>query len=135
MGLDNSSDVCSSSIKFDYTNTVLAHCDGAFVMPDGNSQTFYTLHFYLNDSVQEMEKENGYISLVDTPSELLRGGATTFHSRDKTRRMDVDPKAGRVLIFQHSHLLHSGDDVVSGTKYTMRSDLLYEFESGSNGIE
>ena len=40
--------------------------------------------------------------------------------------MDVDPKAGRVLIFQHRKLYHSGDDVVAGIKYTMRTDIMYE---------
>lgn len=43
---------------------------------------------------------------------------------------DVLPKAGRVLLFQHRDLIHSGDDVLSGTKYTMRTDLLYSLESG-----
>lgn len=45
------------------------------------------------------------------------------------QRIDVDPKAGRVLIFQHRRLLHSGDEVQSGVKYTVRSDLMYEYES------
>ena len=40
--------------------------------------------------------------------------------------MDVDPRAGRVLIFQHRGLYHAGDDVIAGTKYTMRTDVLYE---------
>ena len=56
----------------------------------------------------------------------LQGGATSFLSRDETRKMDVDPKAGRVLIFQHRNLYHSGDDVRSGIKYTMRTDIMYE---------
>lgn len=43
--------------------------------------------------------------------------------------MDIDPKIGRVLIFQQRRLLHSGDEVLSGVKYTMRSDLMYRFES------
>lgn len=64
---------------------------------------------------------------------MLRGGATTFHSRDMKERLDVDPKVGRVLIFQHRRLLHSGDDVVSGIKYTMRSDLMFRFEDGLEG--
>lgn len=44
-------------------------------------------------------------------------------------RYDVLPKAGRVLLFQHRDLIHSGDDVLSGTKYTMRTDLLYSVEN------
>lgn len=43
-------------------------------------------------------------------------------------RIDVDPLAGRVLIFQHRRLLHSGDEVESGIKYTVRSDLMYQYE-------
>lgn len=43
-----------------------------------------------------------------------------------TRRMDVTPKAGRVLLFQHRLLIHSGDDVVNGTKYTLRTDIMYK---------
>jgi len=41
------------------------------------------------------------------------------------QRHDILPKTGRVLIFQHRNLWHSGDDVVQGVKYTMRSDILY----------
>jgi hypothetical protein len=87
------------------------------------------VHLYLNDSAQELEKEG-----ITPPEGLLRGGATTFHaSRDSDRKLDVDPKAGRVLLFQHRRLLHSGDDVISGIKYTMRSDLMYDFEGASDG--
>jgi hypothetical protein len=69
----------------------------------------------------------------DQPGDMLFGGATTFHSSlDSEKKMDIDPKAGRVLIFQQRSLLHSGDDVVAGIKYTMRSDLMYEFEGGED---
>jgi len=73
------------------------------------------LHLYLNDSVAEAGE-----------SSSLVGGATSFWSIDQSRKLDVNPKAGRVLIFQHSRLYHSGDDVLEGTKYTMRTDIMYE---------
>jgi hypothetical protein len=88
------------------------HRDGTYQTPSGDQRSFYTLHLYLNDSVA-----NGGD---------VRGGATTFHSMDESRRLDVDPKMGRVLIFQHAQLVHSGDEVQEGIKYTMRSDLMYE---------
>lgn len=83
----------------------------------------YTIHIYLNDSAQALEipePEEGdndprLVDSEDKPADLLRGGATTFHGRDDTR-LDVDPKAGRVLIFQQRDLLHSGDDVRAGIK-------------------
>jgi hypothetical protein len=56
----------------------------------------------------------------------LAGGATSFFSDEKTK-LDVNPKAGRVLIFQHHRLLHSGDDVLAGIKYSMRTDIMYEY--------
>jgi hypothetical protein len=78
---------------------------------------------YFNDSAQELEKEGKV-----PPKGMLRGGATTFHSTDMKERLDVDPKIGRVLIFQHRRLLHSGDNVVEGIKLTMRSDIMYKLE-------
>ena len=41
-------------------------------------------------------------------------------------RLDVVPKIGKVLVFQHKGLLHSGDDVMNGIKLTMRTDLMYK---------
>lgn len=91
---------------------LVGHRDGCYITPSGDQRSFYTLHLYLNDSISSGGD--------------VKGGATTFHSPDMTRRLDVDPKMGRVLIFQHAHLLHSGDEVQEGMKYTMRSDLMYE---------
>lgn len=105
-------------------------------------QSYYTMHLYLNDSAQVLglntpkNRQEAMTKELEEgkPSEVLFGGATTFHSNmDPEKRMDIDPKAGRVLIFQQRRLLHSGDDVVAGIKYTMRSDLMYEFEGGSDG--
>ena len=98
---------------------ITAHCDGAY-SEDKDGQvyrTHYTVHLYLNDSAVEAE--------ADAPSADLIGGATSFLSHDHSRWVDVNPKAGRVLIFQHLGLYHSGDDVVKGTKYTMRTDIMY----------
>ena len=91
-----------------------AHCDGTYRTDDREEMSFYTLHLYLNES----DPSDG--------EEQLKGGATTFHDHSgMTRTVDVNPKIGRVLIFQHRDLLHSGADVVNGTKYTMRTDLMY----------
>jgi hypothetical protein len=132
---------------------LLAHIDGAYETPDGKERSFYTLHLYLNDSAQALEQEKSAPSesapdsggaLLEAATkdedELLRGGATVFHSRDKKRRLDVDPKAGWVLIFQHKNLIHSGDEIEAGVKYTMRTDVMhkfegYEFGDGGRGVE
>ncbi|KAK4453806.1 hypothetical protein QBC34DRAFT_395124 [Podospora aff. communis PSN243] len=94
-----------------------AHRDASFGEErDGKMQeSLFTLHLYLNDSK----------AAAGESAELV-GGATPFLSNDYKRRIDVDPKAGRVLIFQQRGLLHSGDDVKEGMKYTMRTDIMYE---------
>ncbi|RMZ67472.1 oxidoreductase domain containing [Pyrenophora seminiperda CCB06] len=97
------------------------HCDGAYETPDGTERSYFTLHLYLNDAVDE------------SGSRQLEGGATTFFSGNLIQRMDVVPKAGRVLLFQHRNLIHSGDDVINGTKYTLRTDIMYAVVGNGHG--
>ncbi|KAK7190739.1 hypothetical protein DPSP01_006653 [Paraphaeosphaeria sporulosa] len=95
-----------------------AHEDGMYITPIGTERSFFTLHLYLNDAVGKDGKAQ------------LKGGATTFHNRFMDPELDLHvlPKCGRVLIFQHEGLLHSGQDVERGTKYTMRTDIMYAVE-------
>ena len=78
------------------------------------------MHLYLNDSFAERKGASSSSSEKPGPNDLV-GGATTFLSHDEKRRVDVDPKAGRVLIFEHDGLYHCGDDVEQGVKLTMRT--------------
>jgi hypothetical protein len=99
------------------------HCDGAYGerTPGGKIlRTHFTVHLYLNDSLVEAEPNSPHPELV--------GGATSFLSSDEERRMDINPKAGRVLIFQHKRLYHCGDEVEKGIKYTVRTDIMYELK-------
>ncbi|KAF2456838.1 oxidoreductase domain-containing protein [Lineolata rhizophorae] len=89
-----------------------AHRDGSYVTDDGSERSWFTLHLYLNDSTSD-------------PNDPLEGGATRFHDLRYRNQLDVVPKIGRVLLFQHAHLIHSGADVVGGTKLTMRTDIMY----------
>ncbi|KAM0555169.1 hypothetical protein ACHAPJ_006523 [Fusarium lateritium] len=99
------------------------HCDGAYYYTEGPGkefETFYTVHLYLNDSVE------------NDPESELQGGATSFLDRKGEKRVDVNPKAGSVLIFQHKGLFHEGATVHKGIKYTMRTDILYEWVPDKN---
>ena len=51
-----------------------------------------------------------------------------------TKRLDVEPKIGRVLLFQHAFLLHSGDDVRKGTKLTLRTDIMFAKEEKDDAV-
>ncbi|RGP64825.1 oxidoreductase containing [Fusarium sporotrichioides] len=102
------------------------HCDGAYFYTEGPGkefETFYTVHLYLNDSVE------------NDPASELQGGATSFLDRKGEKRVDVNPKAGSVLIFQHKGLFHEGALVNKGIKYTMRTDILYEWIPDKDGEE
>ena len=56
----------------------------------------------------------------------LVGGATRFYSYRDDKYFDFPPKLGSCIIFQHRNLTHSGEDVIQGTKYTIRTDIMYE---------
>jgi hypothetical protein len=78
--------------NFSLTNLitlVVAHCDGTYETPDRKERSFFTLHLYLNDTAAG---EDG--------REALEGGATTFHSLNMEKKLDVVPQCGRVLMFQ-----------------------------------
>ena len=107
------------------------HCDGSYETPDRMEQSYFTLHLYLNNAgildVDELRQKG-----TKKDKNMLIGGATTFHSQNMKREYDVRPQAGRILLFQHRNLLHSGDDVVRGVKYTMRTDLMYALETSTS---
>ena len=114
------------------------HCDGSYETPDRKERSYFTLHLYLNNASEivtneDLEKMDAEERKAETrKKDVLIGGATTFHSYDMRRKFDVLPKAGRILLFQHRDLLHSGDDVLQGVKYTMRTDLMYGLESSQS---
>ena len=100
---------------------IAAHYDGPYSYSDKGDvyRTHYTIHLYLNDSVAEAGDAQ--------PAPELVGGATSFLSPDDHGlKVNVNPKTGRVLIFQHKGLYHSGDEVFAGIKYTMRTDIIYK---------
>lgn len=97
-----------------------AHCDGSYVNPhapdDRPERSLLTLQLYLNSNSGD-------------DADAIVGGATSFLSFDDyptQYRVDVAPKPGRVLIFQQREILHEGQAVKKGLKYTMRTDIMYE---------
>jgi len=81
------------------------HFDGRYRRPDGSEESFITIQLYLNEGFE--------------------GGNTTFiSSSSKADNVGVVPRIGRVLVFQHD-ILHEGSLLVQGTKYTMRTDVMY----------
>jgi hypothetical protein len=59
-------------------------------------------------------------------SQNFKGGFTTFLSEG--RYLDVKPRTGSILLFQHD-IMHEGQTVTQGTKYLLRSDVMYSTHS------
>lgn len=76
------------------------HRDGSF-RRNFQEQSRITFMIYLNDDFE--------------------GGSTHF------RKVDVQPKTGTALCFIHD-VLHEGTTVKSGTKYVLRSDVMYHYQ-------
>lgn len=79
------------------------HTDGAFVRSE-NEQSWYTFLVYLNEGF-----EGGETLFLVEPEKVIR------------------PETGMGLLFQHP-IIHAGCEVKSGTKYVVRTDLMYRAE-------
>ncbi|GIJ98423.1 hypothetical protein Aspvir_000540 [Aspergillus viridinutans] len=124
-------------LKYEGGEFFRPHWDSNYLTPDEEEESFYTLHLYLNgDGEQDLEEllqaskkaETDPQGSVNTDlSGKLLGGATSFCAsyREGDGILRVFPKAGSALVFQQYHLLHAGDPVFRGVKYTLRTDMLY----------
>jgi prolyl 4-hydroxylase len=78
---------------------------------------------HLDGCYQRSAHERSELTLMIYLNEGFGGGATRFLDYD----LDVAPKTGMALLFQH-RLLHEGCAVTSGVKYVLRSDIMYRDE-------
>ena len=78
------------------------HQDGPY-QRDEREWSRYTFMVYLNEDFQ--------------------GGETVFLVEPETK---ITPKTGMALLFQHP-IIHEGAEVTSGTKYVIRTDLMYHW--------
>ncbi|KAG8896175.1 hypothetical protein FRB99_009032 [Tulasnella sp. 403] len=90
------------------------HCDGSYWTPDVSEVSYYTIQIYLTGTAS-----------------TLKGGATRIWSKSERSRagpkgyIDVDPRMGRILVFEQDGILHSGEKLVSGEKIAMRTEFMY----------
>ncbi|KAJ7882413.1 hypothetical protein B0H14DRAFT_3433524 [Mycena olivaceomarginata] len=94
-----------------------AHVDGCYENEENGQRTFYMVQLYLPSDT----------SGSDESFKPAGGGSTRFWGEEVDHYADVEALPGRVLIFQHDDLLHTGQ---AGVKCAMRSDILYEKVGG-----
>lgn len=119
-------------LKYEGGEYFRPHWDAFYTTSDRRERSYYSIHLYLNgdgeQDVDEFMREMGKGEGNRDKEGKLLGGSTSFLGQDLTRQVRVFPRTGSVLVFQQNDLLHAGDAVVRGTKYTMRTDILYESE-------
>ena len=86
-------------------------------------------HFgpHVDERVTVRGRRSGYTALVYLSGEDVEGGCTIFYDYHGVERARVEPKTGRALYFRHGANLpeHEGELVRRGTKYVLRSDVLF----------
>lgn len=119
------------------------HFDGCYYTDDKSEASYMTLQIYLNGPEPSPEDGLQFADPEVSPDAAnpLKGGATRFFS-DKSFRaskkggskdifFDVEPRLGRVLVFEQEGMVHSGETISSGVKYTMRTDFMYGLEEAA----
>jgi len=94
------------------------HCDAAFTKERGQDMSMFTVNIYLND--------------------VKDGGATRFYFR-RARKADqeIPPEAGLCLLFRQppgQHYFHDGEQLASGLKYLLRTDVMYRRRSTAEPV-
>ena len=79
---------------------------------------------HYDGSYRKSEALESELTLLLYLNEGFAGGETRFLDIET----DVRPQTGAVLLFAH-RVLHEGAEVVSGTKYVLRSDVMYGTEA------
>ncbi|CAC5390452.1 unnamed protein product [Mytilus coruscus] len=90
-------------LRYDPGEYFKPHYDGRYERETGE-KSYFTIQVYLNE---------GY-----------KGGSTNFLSRNRKEKVEFIQKLGSILVFQHD-MLHEGSELISGRKYTIRTDIMY----------
>ncbi len=73
---------------------------------------------HIDGRFKRNDKEESRITFMIYLNEDFSGGETKFNN------IDINPKTGTALCFIHEQK-HEGNPVLSGTKYVLRSDIMY----------
>lgn len=90
-------------LRYDPGEYFKPHYDGIY-QRDNGERSYITIQIYLNEG--------------------FKGGSTTFLSKSGAERVEVVPKIGSILVFEHP-ILHEGSELISGRKYTIRTDVMF----------
>jgi prolyl 4-hydroxylase len=107
---------CFRLSKYSAGDRFQQHCDTCY-QKNNEEKSMYTVNIYLNSAETDFE-----------------GGSTRFYSGfGSDIEYSVQPRVGEALVFRqppHSCYSHDGEEVSSGLKYLLRSDVMYRHTPG-----
>jgi len=112
---------CLRFCKYNPGDFFRKHCDACFIRSE-DEQSWFTTMFYLNGNF-----EGGATRFLD-----IDGPSSTCHASQLNAAKDdevlasVAPEPGLCLLFFQPGLLHEGEDLHSGLKYILRTDMMFQ---------
>lgn len=82
---------------------------------------------HIDAPYKRSETEKSKVTLLLYLNEDFEGGATTLVLEGE----DVKPKEGMLFLFEHK-IMHCGRPVTEGTKYVLRTDVMYRLKQQDN---
>ncbi len=82
---------------------------------------------HYDGSYQRSASESSWLTFMLYLNEGFTGGCTRFDLAHEPDPVSIVPKTGTALVFMHDRL-HTGDEVLSGVKYVLRTDVMYRRE-------
>lgn len=82
---------------------------------------------HVDGAFKRSETEVSLLTLLIYLNEDFEGGSTFLITIGE----NIVPKTGMLLIFDHK-MLHSGSSVTAGTKYVLRTDVMYKLKEYKN---
>ena len=96
----------------------------------GSTTSLLTVLIYLNDG-DGIDFDGGETCYLD--HHVSSTGSSRSSSIDDTTTIKVVPTTGKVVIFEHD-LYHSSVPLKFGTKYVLRTDVLFEFDANEGDV-
>jgi prolyl 4-hydroxylase len=81
---------------------------------------------HFDGSFKRSEDERSLLTFMVYLNEGFTGGATRFYTDSGAFKLEIVPRRGLALVFEHPQL-HEGAPVESGRKYVLRTDVMYQF--------
>lgn len=94
------------------------HYDG-FYAKNSHERSMKTFMVYLNNEFQD-----GSTNFVDEKQNLFKDENGKYCAEKDNILLKISPQPGMAILFNH-HRLHEGQQVRDGTKYILRSDVMY----------